>query len=314
MVIVKLKGRLGNQMFQYAVGRSLSARLGTQLTLDSSWLDEMRAKGLSIAYELDVFRIDVPVRPVWGAARLANPSRLVHALQLLRPSRRRFVSTIAEGASYAFEPEVLTTPDDVYLDGYWQSERYFAEHEELIRSDFAFPALSAESERVAEEIRRGRTVSVHVRRGDYAVSARLRTTHGLLGSSYYERAVEKIAATAENVRLFVFSDDPSWCRTNLAFRQPTTIVERPLPGDRAWEDMRLLSLCEHHVVGNSSFSWWGAWLDPSPAKVVVAPVPWLLAGDDGDEARVPSTWIRIPRDDAYQADQPPSATSVAPVT
>jgi hypothetical protein len=314
MVIVRLKGRLGNQMFQYAVGRSISARLGTELILDSSWLDEMRATGRSIKLELDVFGLDVPVRPVWESARLPNPSRLIHALQRLHPSRRRFASTIVEGPTYAFEPAVLTAPDDVYLDGYWQSERYFVEHEELIRSHFTFPRLSPESERIADEIRRGTAVSVHVRRGDYASSPRQRKVHGVLGASYYTRAAAAVAGGVESLRLFVFSDDPAWCRANLVFRQPTTVVERSLPRDRAWEDMRLLSLCDHHVVANSSFGWWGAWLNPSPTKVVVAPAPWVLAPDDGDEARVPSAWIRIPRDDAYQADQPPSATSVAPVT
>jgi hypothetical protein len=290
VIVVTLKGRLGNQMFEYATGRSLAERHQTELVLDTSWMIHFRRGGGSERYELDCFDLGVRVCPVWEVARVPNPSRVIYALQHLRPSRRRFLHVIAEDTSTnAFEPAVLTAPDNTFLvGGYWQFEDYFAEHEAVIRQAFAFPPLSEPSERLADQIRGTPAVSVHVRRGDYAGIGLL----GFLDEDYYERALETIAAAAGELHLFVFSDEPDWCRENLRLPYPTTIVDRPLTPDRAWEDMQLISLCRHHVISNSTFSWWGAWLNPSPTKVAVAPKRWTLSPKRiGDP--IPSRWIRV---------------------
>jgi Glycosyl transferase family 11 len=289
VIVSRLKGRLGNQMFQCAAGLGLAARHGTELVLDTSWMEQFRRGGGEVRYELDIFDMGVRVCPVWEVARVPNPRRAVYLLQRLRPSRRRFVHIVEEDTSTnAFQPAAVAAPDNTYLLGYWQFEDYFADQAEHVRRAFTFPEMSVDSERLAEEIRASPAVSIHVRRGDY-------TRHELLGfldEAYYARAVETIARTAGEIYLFVFSDDPDWCRENLRFHHPTTIVARPLCEERAWEDMSLISLCRHNVVSNSTFSWWGAWLNPSPSKLVVAPERWSLGTKRiGDP--IPRHWIRV---------------------
>lgn len=275
-------------MFVYAAARRVADRLDTELVLDTSWMVEGRGWG-AIRYELGCFDPDARVCPVWEVARVPNPSPVVRALQHLRPSRRPFLNVIAEDRSTnAFVPSVLSVPDNTYLCGYWQFEAYFADHEERIRRDFTFPRLNAHGERLAAEIRSTPAVAVHFRRGDYVGVERI----GFLKEDYYRRATEVIASAIGDVRLFVFSDDPEWCAENITFAYPTTIVERSVSDGRAWQDMQLMSLCRHHVIANSTYSWWGAWLNPSPARMVVAPKRWVQSEKrDGDP--VPAGWIRV---------------------
>ena len=273
-------------MFQYATGRSLAERLGVEFVLDTSWTV---AAGGQDRYELECFGLDARACPVWEVARVPNRSRLVYALQRLRPRRRPFVHPLDEELSTnAFMPAVLTAPDNTYLRGYWQFEDYFIDHEAHVRRAFTFPPLSPESENVAETIRRTPAVSVHVRRGDYIRHDNL----GFLDSAYYARATEAIEGTVGRISPFVFSDDPHWCAQNLDLTGEVTIVDRRVADGRDWEDMCLMSICRHHVIANSTYSWWGAWLNPSPSKIVVAPKTWVRgARRVGDP--VPKRWIRV---------------------
>jgi hypothetical protein len=171
MIVAKLSGRLGNQMFQYAAARSLAARLNTEVKLDTSWLEYKGAKGPARRYELDRFGLDVRVGHVRDFARLPAEKPALQALQRIRPRRRPFLRVIREDPYGEFVPEVLNAEDDVYLDGYWQCEDYFAAHEQLIRSDFSFPGpLSEAGAALAGKIELGPSVSMHVRRGDYVRS------------------------------------------------------------------------------------------------------------------------------------------------
>jgi hypothetical protein len=284
MIVVRLAGGLGNQMFQYSAGRSLAERRGVELVLDTSWTLEVDRP-----YELSCFDLEARIRPVWEVARVPNPSPAVRTLQRARPSRRPFLTVLSEDrATNSFNPEVLTAPDYTYLCGWWQFEDYFIDHVPTIRRAFEFSPMAAESEQIAAEIRNAPAVSVHVRRGDYLDHAHL----GFLNESYYSRAVETIQNAVGEIRLFIFSDDPSWCVEHLSFSAPVTFVERPLEAERDWEGMCLMSLCCHHVIANSTYSWWGAWLNPSPSKLVVAPTKWVL-NDKRIGDPVPAGWIRI---------------------
>jgi Glycosyl transferase family 11 len=289
MIVVRLRGRLGNQMFQYAAGRALAERCGAELVLDTSWIQQADSRDAWVRYELDCFDLVERKCPVWEVARVPNPSRLVYALQRLRPSRRRFVHVLAEdSATNAFLPQVLTAPDQTYLQGYLQFEGYFADQEAAIRSAFRFPPMSAESEQIAEDVGREPSVSIHVRRGDYTKFEQL----GFLDADYYERALDRVTSHAGEVRPFVFSDDPDWCRENLPFAPRARIVDRPLTIERAWEDMCLMSMCDHHVIANSTYSWWGAWLNPSPSKLVVAPTTWVRSEKRAGDP-IPARWPRV---------------------
>jgi alkanesulfonate monooxygenase SsuD/methylene tetrahydromethanopterin reductase-like flavin-dependent oxidoreductase (luciferase family) len=250
--------------------------------LDTSWTEH----GTTVN-ELGFFDLGVRACPVWEVARVPNPSPVVRALQRLRPSGRPFLRVLAEKSHDVFEPEVLSAPDDTYLLGFWQFEEYFAEHESRIREAFTFPPLAGESERVANEIGESLAVGMHVRRGDYA-------SHDLfehLDAEYYARAADTVADAVGEIRVFVFSDDPRWCAEELAFEHETMIVDRSLAPDRHWEDLALMTLCHHHVIANSSYGWWGAWLSPSQGKVVVAPRRWVRGEYAADP--VPARWLRV---------------------
>jgi len=275
-------------MFEYAAARSVADRLEAEIVLDTSWMREGQGWG-KIKYELGCFEHAARVCPVWEVGRVPNPSPVIRVLQPLRPSRRPFLTVIAEDTSTnAFVPSVLEASDNTYLCGYWQFERYFADDAARIRRDFTFPSLNAEGERVAAEIRSTSAVAVHVRRGDYVGVERLES----LGADYYRRGVETIAGEVEDIHLFVFSDEPEWCKENLPFAHPVAIVERSVSNGRPWQDMQLMSLCRHHVIANSTYSWWAAWLNPLLEKIVVAPRRWVQSEKRAGDP-VPERWIRV---------------------
>ncbi|MFN8447792.1 MAG: alpha-1,2-fucosyltransferase [Anaerolineae bacterium] len=192
-----------------------------------------------------------------------------------------------------FEPDFLNTPKDVYLQGYFQNERYFKSIESLIRQDFVVPTpFDSRNGEMAERIRRVQSVSLHIRRGDYATNAETRSIHGLLPLDYYQTAVQHIAKSVDQPHFFVFSDDPVWACDHLRLDFPLTVVDYN-GAERDFEDMRLLSLCQHHIIANSSFSWWGAWLCENPDKIVCAPKRWLQDTRYDTDEVVPATWRRI---------------------
>ena len=284
MIIVRLAGGLGNQMFQYATARRLADHHGVELVLDTSLTVEVDRP-----FELSCFGLTEQARPVWEVARVPHSSRVIRTLQHVKPSRRRFVAVVDDDTdANSFQPAVLTAPDHAYLRGWWQFEGYFSDHIASIRRAFTFPALGLKSARIAEKIDAATAVSVHVRRGDYLSHSRF----GFLDQQYYRRAVESVCRLVDDVEVFVFSDDTSWCRQQLTFPVPTHVVDRELPVGHDWEDMCLMSRCSHHVIANSTFSWWAAWLNPSPTKLVVAPSRWVQ-----DEKRVgdpvPESWMRV---------------------
>jgi hypothetical protein len=310
VIVVQLSGGMGNQMFQYATARALAARHGTELVLDSSWFDG-RGGGVATEqrrYELGHFALDARLAPVDEVGRLGRS---------LMPSRRPALQELEEPPFGRPCPEVLQAPDNTYLRGYWQNTTYFEAAESLLRQDFTFrPAIVELDAGPVQEIQASQlpSVSLHVRRGDYVTDSGVRERMGTLEPDYYRRAVEALATGIGNVRLFVFTDDPDWCSANLQLGQETTVIGATRDEGQRWASlMYLMTRCDHHVLANSSFSWWGAWLNASPAKIVVAPRPWLLDARWDDEHRIPSNWIRIDRGD-HQADQPPSTTTFAPVT
>jgi hypothetical protein len=301
---------MGNQMFQYATARALAARHRTELVLDSSWFDG-RGGGVATEqrrYELGHFALAARLAPVDEVGRLGRS---------VLPSRRPVLRELEEPPFGQPTPEVLRAADNTYLRGYWQNTTYFEDAESLLRQDFSFrPAIAELDADLAGAIQESGlpTVSLHVRRGDYVTDPGVRDRMGTLEPDYYRRAVEALATGIGSVRLFVFTDDPDWCNANLQLGQETAVIGATRDEGQRWASlMRLITLCDHHVLANSSFSWWGAWLNPSPGKIVVAPRPWLIDARWDDEHRIPSDWIRIERGD-HQADQPPSTTTFAPVT
>ena len=287
-VTVRLLGGLGNQLFQYAAARALALRYGAELRLDLSHYEDDGKR----RYELGAYPI---------AARIATPEELApfgtrepptgflgRIMQRLRPP-----PNVYREAHFHYDEKLAAQRPPVYLDGYWQSERYFADAAAQLRQELSPQApLEPENARIAAAIDAATAVSLHVRRGDYVTDSHTNAYHGVCSLDYYRAAVALIRQRVPDAHLFVFSDDHDWTRENLALDLPTTYVTAN-PPDRGFRDMQLMTRCRHHVIANSSFSWWGAWLNPAPDKIVVAPARWFAAGDNDTRDLVPSAWVRL---------------------
>lgn len=310
VVVVKLRGGLGNQMFQYALGRTLALKHNTRLKLDVTAYEVPNSvPGDPRRYELDCFRLKASFATVLDVGPALKASSRWRALAARAVQRLRSIEVISE-RGYPFQPEALESPDNSYLWGYWQSEKYFKAVEPIIRKDFSFRTpLRGQNEELASTIETSEAVSVHVRRGDYVSDPWTIRFLGVLPVSYYVDALQKIAGRTNKPHLFVFSDDQEWCRRNVAFPYETTYVDAN-PPDKGFEDMRLMTLCRYHVIANSSFSWWGAWLSPYPDKVVYAPGRWVLDARSDTSDVVPPEWVKL-QIDSRANSSPPEAENIA---
>jgi len=293
MVIVRLMGGLGNQMFQYAAARRVALTNNVPLKLDISWFARSRDR----AYALHALSIQEAFASPDDLRQLTAPSagglgKLVFRL------RRRFKighrwTWIQERRLSRFDRRLLAATSPVYLDGYWQSERYFGDIADTIRRDFTIAApADGRSREIADQIVATESVSVHVRRGDYVSDPRKSAARSVCTPDYYRRCVTRIAERLAHPHLFLFSDDPPWVSANLRFEHPTTLVST-VPARPEHEDLRLMSACRHHIIANSSFSWWGAWLNASCDKVVLAPRRWMNDRRVDDRDIVPPSWVRV---------------------
>ncbi len=295
MIVVELSGGLGNQMFQYAAGRALADRLGTDLGLDLRPL----AAPNSRPYWLGRFAIRAAVvdkREVFGAHGVRSLRRrlttgVLERLQLLvRRPRPRFASAtrvVHQAPTYSDVLERAT--DHSWLSGYWQSETYFSHAADAIRADFTLRSLSPASAAIAARLASTPyPVAVHVRRGDYAHVASTRAYHGLCSESYYRSAIAHVRCRVPGADFIWFSDEPDWVADHLGSDAALVVTGN---GDRPEEDLHLMTCCRRHVIANSSFSWWGAWLARSDE--VIAPRAWYQAPGLDDRDVVPSRWIRL---------------------
>jgi hypothetical protein len=286
MIIVRLMGGLGNQLFQYACGRALALRTGHELVLDPSLLDT-RSPTAPRCFNLGAFNI---------AARLSTPEDTLEKPSWLDRVRRRLGLRVTAALNTLHEQGLRFNPgifpaqfDRLCLVGYWQTEKYFHDCTDTIRRDLTpraapDPALCAQIDAV-------NSVSLHIRRGDYVADAKINSVHGTCALDYYRRAATHIASQTCAPEYFVFTDDPGWARENLKLALPLHFVS---DGKRAnVEELVLMSRCRHHITANSSFSWWGAWLNPRHDKLVCAPRVWFHDPALDASDLVPDTWTRL---------------------
>lgn len=292
MIISHIIGGLGNQMFQYAAGRALSLECGVPLRLDVSGF---AAYGLHQGFELErIFNCaieiadEADVRSILGWQYSPVIRRVVSRPGMAALRRKGFVIE----PHFHYWHGIKDVPGDCYLAGYWQSEKYFSKVAEQIRDDFTFrPPLKNQNAGLAKKITRSNAVSLHVRRGDYAKNPKTTATHGLCSLDYYRAAIRHIADRVEQPCFFIFSDDITWVKDNLKIDFSCQYVEHN-HGAESYNDMRLMSLCHHHIIANSSFSWWGAWLNLNPDKIVIAPENWF-ANDTNTQDLIPQSWVRL---------------------
>jgi hypothetical protein len=273
MVIVKLYGGLGNQLLQYAIGRRISVDNNVRLKLDAS-----------TGFQNDFYKRKYSLSHFNILENFASPEEIA-------------ASTHIREKHFHFDPDIFSQPNDIYLDGYWQSEKYFESIKEIIRKEFSVKQpLKSINLRIANEMAGTNSVCVHFRRlhgiSDGKVDARAVNMHGAASLDYYYRCVEQLTQTVKNPHFFIVSDDPEWVRDNLKLPYPTTLIDHN-GADKDYEDLRLMSLCKHDIIANSTFSWWGAWLNPEKDKIVFVPERWFNTDEHDTKDLIPDEWIRI---------------------
>ena len=291
MIITNLKGGLGNQMFQYAAGLSLSIERDTLHKLETEhFTNDSFKKETKRKFELDSFNISSDFASEQEILSVKYPYPLLSKLIVL-------VNSYLLAHNYITYPlSINRNSKDIYLDGYFQREKYFIKHRDLIKREF-----SLKEELIDKKFKdienliidsRDKSVSIHIRRGDYITNIHANKHHGVLDDSYYINAIKLLKDRLKDIQLFIFSDDIEWVKSNLKFLDKgTTFVSEY--GFNSAQEITLMSKCQNNVIANSSFSWWGAWLNENKNKIVIAPNKWLRNGDGIHKDIVPEGWIRI---------------------
>jgi len=295
MVIVRISGGLGNQMFQYAAGKACAVRNQCELKLELSAYDRPpRGQEAARKFELPVFLGAVPVAT---AAELTTIQHYNENKAYKAYNRSRKLLGLPPAYTYCqervpmhFDPAILTSTGQLlYVDGDWQNEKYFRAIADELRRDYTPKDLAADTRNaiLAQQMASMASVSLHVRRGDYLNNA----VHKPAPLTYYQVAIERVVTQVAQPHFYIFSDDVAWARANLRFgAAPSTFIDHNT-GPDSYKDLYLMSKCHHHIIANSSFSWWGAWLNPSPRKLVIAPAMWLAFLNVAAADVVPPTWV-----------------------
>jgi len=283
MIAVRLIGGLGNQMFQYAAGRALADRLGTELLLDTRDFEHYSLYN----YGLHKFAIDIPVASPLQLARW--PSWFRRGSRLLR--RMGIYTRWYAEIQFKYDAAWESIQDGTMIDGYFQSERYFTGIAATLRREFVpVASLSTQNAHLAELARNCKSVAIHVRRGDYVTNLNTLKVHGVCSPAYFEASIAYMRERLENPRFFVFSNDMAWARENLELGDNAIFVTGNEQNPEI--DIYLMSQCRHQIIANSSFSWWGAWLNSLEEKMVIAPKRWFAKPIDTCDL-IPGEWIKI---------------------
>ena len=296
MIKVFTFGGLGNQMFQYAAARALANQLEVSVCIDKSFLNIYSKNTTPRNYELDFFSL----KHHDNVTSSKNMGRLFYKIYPKIKSTP-FGKIIAakynlydEKKEFNFDPNFFSLSDKTFLLGYFQSEKYFSPFEDDIRNCFVFKKhLSGKNAEIAEKIKSTNAISIHIRRGDYVSNVKSMSIYAKKSSEYYEKAIDKIRQQVENPVFFVFSDDPEEAK-NIITAPETTFVDWN-KGQDNYIDMQLMSLCKHNIIANSSFSWWGAWLNNYAEKLVIAPANWVNDENKNNQIidLIPEKWIRM---------------------
>jgi len=292
MIISEIIGGLGNQMFQYAVGRALSLSMGSEFLLD---LRKFKYYSLHNGFEIDrIFSAPVAVASEKEISDLIGwrDNYIARKFYKKISFNNFFESSLKIEPTFGYWDGINNSNKSKYLSGYWQSEKYFKEFENTLRKDFSFQIpLDNENSEIASRISDSQAVSIHVRRGDYLTDVRTSKIMSVCNVEYYHKAIKNITELVENPEFYIFSDDIEWSQNNLIIPFPTYYITNNY-GAKCYVDMQLMSLCKHQIIANSTFSWWAAWLNPNKNKKVVAPNSWFRKSLNTRDL-IPTNWIRL---------------------
>lgn len=297
MIIVKIQGGLGNQLFQYALGRKLSLIHNVSFKLD---IEHFENEAWGRIYRLNEFNI---VENIASKQEIQRFTKYEAFLKKYWPIRsilarlkleRKFLNMggLRREYQFNFDSETLETKDNALFDGFYQTEKYFKDIEDVIRKDLEFKHKpNQENAAMLDKIRSVESVCIHVRRGNFITDKHSNNWHGICSPDYFEKALSEMKKRVTNPYFFIFSDDKEWARNNLKIEN-STVVDINGP-DADFEDLRLMSNCNHFILANSSFSWWSAWLSPNKDKVVIVPSQIFKTYKNNTIDFAPKEWIQI---------------------
>ena len=307
MIIVRIMGGLGNQLFQYALVRSIAENNHSIFKLDISWFNDPRH--IHRKYRLNKFDI---VERIASAAEIDKITRkskkglakkIFIYVQKIKPYFRRRVIQCYGYRNFSFDSNILKVSRTVYLDGYWQNEKYFKDIANIIRREFSVKTLPDRNNlEILDQIMDKESICIHIRTGqrwskDSVANPDNIEFHGVCSLKYYNTAIEMIRKKVENPHFFIFSDYMEWVCEYLKsdLPTPTTFVDCNNGEEGDFKDLRLMMHCKHHIIANSTFSWWGAWLNPNPDKIVIAPKRWFTDEKMNNQTQdlIPETWVRL---------------------
>lgn len=292
MILIKITGGLGNQMFQYALACILAKKNNAPVYIDTSFFQN-NSTGTPRELELELFDNNL---------NLATPEILAYfnSLTTRHKLKRNFglnYPKIYQEETFDFRKKVLDLKSPVYLKGYFQSFKYFTGNENFIRKLFSFPIQELDKINISllEAIKNQNSIGIHIRRGDYVEDKKTKNFHGNLKKEYYLEAISKANRSCGNPKLFFFSDDSEWVKKKFTDIKFTKTFIDYNTGENSWKDMFLMSNCKHNIIANSSFSWWGAWLNQNSEKTIIAPKKWFAINKENEDMPdlIPPSWIRI---------------------
>jgi len=296
MIIVRLIGGHSNQLFQYAAGRSLAEKHRTQLLLDTTWFKEAAEIDSPREYELGVYPLAAKTTKLKGLSVIDTRQPVGRKTTLLRRLHLGNDIWMHYEHGLGYNDDFFGLPDNTLLNGYWQNQRYFlGVRDHLLKELEPKTKPSTKNQKLIDRMKKTESVWMHIRRGDYVTSKIYNKYHGLKDIAYYKKGLETLikklpAERRKHIEIFVCSNDIPWCKKNMKFDFPVHFVENELGSD----DMRVVKHCKHDVLANSSFSWWGAWLNDNPDKIVIAPKQWFNDKQANSEIEiVPPEWIRV---------------------
>ena len=290
MILVELNGGIGNQMFQYAAAKSLALHHKKELRLDiTPSHDKTMPKELKQRpFDLHYFNLPDLIANKGDIKSFIPKTYLEKISEKTKPNHKR---KIYREPFFHYDSNFYNAGQSVYLKGLWQSEKYFHRFKNEIRKAFEFNNDTIkEFTAFTGKLSTQNSVSIHIRRGDYLAKISLEVL-GLLPSDYYSRGIELIRSKIPDPVFYFFSDDINWVKDHLQISQATYVSTNI--AKTHIEDLYLMSRCKHNIIANSSFSWWGAWLNNSPDKIVIAPGKWFNKGPKDTQDLVPDEWIKI---------------------
>ncbi|MCE6987648.1 alpha-1,2-fucosyltransferase [Dyadobacter sp. CY323] len=291
MIISKISHGLGNQLFQYAIARKLSIQAKTSLYFDLRYYNHHYATDTFRSFRLNNFKIDYQLLDTSPVLIYLSKATKLFPQRSLPP----LFELVREGND-GFNARALTAKSMfVYLSGFWQTEQYFKDIQDVLQKEITLKIAATPQFQKFEALikKEENPISLHIRRGDYVNNSQFSNQFGFIGLDYYKRATDMFQEKMPSCKFFVFSDDFQWVKENFPQDSNTVYVESA--GDNSdLEDLMLMRTCKHHIIANSSFSWWGAWLNSYPGKMVVAPQKWYNNMPDlNTNDLIPADWLRM---------------------